>query len=97
VQHLLIGGVRRRGRAPVLADQRLDRRAVDDVDSRRISYIAQCFSSLGFSLVEARHRAFLLYAYEVAESILFWQGNDAQKRERSALMQRLLLSRVENQ
>jgi AcrR family transcriptional regulator len=73
------------------------RRAVDDVDSRRISYIAQCFSSLGFSLVEARHRAFLLYAYEVAESILFGQGNDAQKRERSALMQRLLLSRVENQ
>jgi AcrR family transcriptional regulator len=73
----------------------LARRAVDDVDSRRISYIAQCFSSLGFSLVEARQRAFLLYAYEVAESILFRQGNDAQKRERNALMQQLLLTRID--
>lgn len=67
------------------------RRAVDEVDSRRISYISQCFSALGFDLVEARHRAFLLYSYEVAESILSNQGTDAQKRERSALAERLLL------
>ena len=32
VQHLLIGRVGRLGRAPVLADQRLDRRAVDHVE-----------------------------------------------------------------
>ena len=32
VQHLLIGGIGRLGRAPVLADQRLDRRPVDDVE-----------------------------------------------------------------
>ena len=72
--------------------EEMARRAVDEVDSRRVSYIAQCFSSLGFGLVEARQRAFLLYAYEVAESILFNQGSDAHKRERSALMERLLLS-----
>jgi len=71
------------------------RRAVDEVDSRRISYIAQCFSAMGFPMVEARQRAFLLYAYEVAESILSNQGTAAQKRERSALAERLLLAKVD--
>jgi AcrR family transcriptional regulator len=69
--------------------------AVDEVDSRRISYIAQCFSALGFPLGEARQRAFLLYSYEVAESILSNQGSATQKRERSALAERLLLTRIE--
>ncbi len=71
------------------------RRAVDEVDSRRISYISQCFSAMGFPMVEARQRAFLLYAYEVAESILSNQGTAAQKRERSALAERLLLAKVD--
>ncbi|MBV9286686.1 MAG: hypothetical protein JO288_02505 [Hyphomicrobiales bacterium] len=34
-QDPLIGGVGRQRRAPVLADQRLDRRQVDDVERRR--------------------------------------------------------------
>lgn len=67
------------------------RHAVDEVDARRISYIAQCFSALGFSLQEARQRAFLLYAFDVAESILANQGSAAQKRERSAFAEQLLL------
>jgi AcrR family transcriptional regulator len=71
------------------------RHAVDDVDSRRISYIAQCFSALGFDLLEARSRAFLLYAYEVAESLLFNQGTASQKTERSRLAERLLLAKIE--
>jgi hypothetical protein len=62
------------------------------VDSRRLSYIAQCFSALGFALAEARQRAFLLYSYEVAESILSNQGNTTQKRERSELVEKLLLT-----
>lgn len=66
--------------------------ALDDVDSRRISYIAQCFSALGYDIGEARARAFILYGYEVAESLLPRQGNAAQKTERSALVERLLLS-----
>jgi hypothetical protein len=32
LEDLLVGGIRRLGRAPVLADQRLDRRSVDDVE-----------------------------------------------------------------
>lgn len=73
----------------------LARQAVDDVDARRLSYIAQCFSSLGFPIGEARARAFILYAYEVAESILAQQGTAAQKKERSALLQRLVSTRLD--
>jgi AcrR family transcriptional regulator len=67
------------------------RQAVDEVDERRISYHAQVFSALGFSIAEARARAFVMYAYEVAESVLSNQGNDAQKAERRALVERLIV------
>lgn len=69
------------------------RQAVDDVDARRIAYIAQVFSALGFGIREARARAFALYAYEVAESLLSAQGTEGQKRERSQMMEALLLQR----
>ena len=68
------------------------RQAVDEADASRIAYIAQVFSALGFGIAEARQRAFLLYAYEVAESILRQQGSSTQKSERRALMERLLLT-----
>jgi AcrR family transcriptional regulator len=71
------------------------RQAVDEVDERRISYHAQVFSALGYPIAEARARAFALYAYEVAESVLSNQGNDAQKAERSALVERLILTPLE--
>ncbi len=71
------------------------RRAVDEVDSRRIAYISQCFAAMGFGLAEARQRAFLLYAYQVAESLLSSQGTPAQKRERSALAERLMVARLD--
>lgn len=67
------------------------RHAVDEVDERRISYHAQVFSALGFSIAEARARAFAMYAYEVAESVLSNQGNDAQKDERRALIEQLIV------
>lgn len=69
------------------------RHAVEDVDSRRIAYIAQVFSALGFPIREARARAFALYAYEVAESLLSAQGTEGQKAERSRMMEALLLQR----
>jgi AcrR family transcriptional regulator len=65
--------------------------AVDEVDSRRISYIAQCFSALGFSIAEARARGFALYAWEVGESMLGRQGAVNQKRERGELIEALML------
>jgi AcrR family transcriptional regulator len=67
------------------------RQAVDEVDERRISYQAQVFSALGFPISEARARAFALYAYEVAESVLSNQGTEAQKAQRRTLMEQLIL------
>ena len=66
------------------------RAAVDEADARRIGYIAQVFSGLGFGIAEARNRAFLLYSYVVAESQLAGQGNAAQREERSRFVERFL-------
>jgi AcrR family transcriptional regulator len=68
------------------------RQAVDEVDARRVSYIAQCFSALGHSIAEARTRAFALYAWEVGESVLIHQGSALQKAERTALIELLFLT-----
>lgn len=71
----------------------LARRAVEEVDERRIGYIAQCFSELGFGMGEARARAFLFYGYQVAESLMRHHGTAGQKAERAALLQTLLMQR----
>jgi AcrR family transcriptional regulator len=63
---------------------------VDEADAARMGYIAQVFSALGFPLVEARSRAFLLYSYEVAESLLSSQGSAAQREERARFVEQLL-------
>jgi AcrR family transcriptional regulator len=63
---------------------------VDEADAARIGYIAQVFSSLGFGIAEARARAFLLYSYEVAESLLSAQGSESQRQDRARLVERLL-------
>lgn len=68
------------------------RQAVDEVDARRIEYHVQCFTALGFVPPEAQGRAFALYAYEVAESLLSHQGTADDKAQRSALVERLLLA-----
>lgn len=71
------------------------RRAVDEVDARRLSFTAQCFVALGFDPAEARSRAFILYGYTVAESVMCNQGGEAQRRERSELLERLVMTRLE--
>jgi AcrR family transcriptional regulator len=63
---------------------------VDEADAARTGYIAQVFSSLGFTVAEARARAFLLYAYEVAESLIAVPGGPAQREERARLVEALL-------
>ena len=66
------------------------RHAVDEADASRIAYIAQIFSALGFAPLEARSRAFLLYAYVVGESLMATQGGPSQKQERSRFVERLM-------
>lgn len=63
---------------------------VDEADAARMGYIAQVFSGLGFPIVEARSRAFLLYSYEVAESLLASQGSPAQREERAHFVEQLI-------
>jgi AcrR family transcriptional regulator len=63
---------------------------VDEADAARVGYIAQVFSSLGFGIVEARARAFVLYSYELAESLLSAQGSESQRQERARLVERML-------
>ncbi|HRD98607.1 MAG TPA: TetR/AcrR family transcriptional regulator [Rubrivivax sp.] len=67
------------------------RQAVDEADASRIAYHTQVFTSLGFAPVEAAQRAFVLYSYEVAESLLTRQGSAAQKQARCAFMLRLAM------
>ena len=72
----------------------LARQYVDECDASRIGYIAQVFSALGFPIAEARARAFLLYSYEIAESLLAAQGSAVQRADRARLVERLLQSPV---
>jgi AcrR family transcriptional regulator len=67
------------------------RAAVDEADASRLAHHERVFAALGFEAEEARLRAFILYSYEVAESLLGRQGNAAQKQERSAFMARLMV------
>jgi AcrR family transcriptional regulator len=65
------------------------RQAVDEADAARIGYIAQVFSALGFAIAEARQRAWLLYSYLIAESLVAG-GSAAQREERRRFVERLL-------
>jgi AcrR family transcriptional regulator len=66
------------------------RKAVDEADASRIAYHEEIFAALGFEAGESRSRAFLLYSYEVAESLLHRQGTSTQREERRGFVERLL-------
>lgn len=68
----------------------LARHAVDEADASRMAYIAQLFSALGYPVVEARARAFMLYSYNIGESLMAGQGNAAQRADRCLAIERLL-------
>jgi AcrR family transcriptional regulator len=66
------------------------RAAVDEADASRLAYHVQLFGQLGFAAEEARARAFILYGYEVAESLLHRQGSAAERQQRAAFVEKLL-------
>ena len=74
----------------------LARQAVDAADAARIGYHREIFAALGFAAADAEHRAFLLYGYEVAESLLHRQGTAAQRQARAAYVERLMLRPLGN-
>jgi AcrR family transcriptional regulator len=73
------------------------RQALDEADASRIGYHEALFQALGFAHDEAQHRAFLLYGYEVAESLMPGQGGaerrDARRRFVLQLVQQPLAGR----
>lgn len=72
----------------------LARHVVDDVDAKRQAYIAHCFSALGFDIPEARTRAFMLYSFMLAESLLTDHGSRIQHEERQRALETMLLQGV---
>jgi AcrR family transcriptional regulator len=65
------------------------REALDEADAARLAHHERIFAALGFAEGEARSRAFLLYGYEVAESLLHRQGGAAEREARRRLAERL--------
>ncbi len=59
-------------------------------DAARIAYHEALFQALGFGAAEAGHRAFLMYGYEVAESLMAGQGGEAQREQRRRFVLQLL-------
>ncbi|MBL8348186.1 MAG: TetR/AcrR family transcriptional regulator [Rubrivivax sp.] len=70
------------------------REAVDEADAARLAHHERIFTALGFAAEEARGRAFLMYGYEVAESILHRQGSAADREARRVFVERFMQSRV---
>jgi AcrR family transcriptional regulator len=68
---------------------------IDEADASRMGYIAQVFSSMGFSITEARSRSFLLYSYVVAESLFSTPASAAQRQQRSQFVEQLLTQRLQ--
>ena len=65
------------------------RQALEEADASRIGYHEALFRALGFAAEEATHRAFLLYGYEVAESLMAAQGSPAQRLARQRFVLQL--------
>jgi hypothetical protein len=66
------------------------RAAVDAADAERLAYHRQIFAAMSFAPAEAHCRAFMVYAYEVAESLLHRQGSAAEREERRRFVERLM-------
>ena len=66
------------------------REALDEADASRIDYHRQLFEALGFAPGEAGQRAFVAYAYEVAESMLLRQGGAGDREARRRFIERLV-------
>lgn len=57
------------------------RQAVREVDQQRLTYYSKGFQGMGFGKAEANSRAFTLYSFQLAQSLL-WDLNDDKARKR---------------
>jgi AcrR family transcriptional regulator len=70
------------------------RYAVDEADAARLAHISQVFSSMGFSLTEARARAVMAYGLVVAESLAPKLDGMVEREWRNRYVESLLVQRV---
>ncbi len=70
------------------------REAVDEADATRLAHHERIFTALGFAPAEARARAFVMYGYEVAESLLHRQGSSTERDARRRFAEQLLQTPV---
>jgi AcrR family transcriptional regulator len=68
------------------------RHYVDEVDAKRLAYIAQCFSALGFDIPESRTRAFMLYGCMTVASLVTDDSGQGQTPGRQQALERMLLA-----
>ncbi|MBS0416479.1 MAG: TetR/AcrR family transcriptional regulator [Proteobacteria bacterium] len=66
--------------------------AVKEVDEQRLRYIAALYRSKGLKEEEASARAYLMYAYQFAETLIVTTENEAQQKSRRALCTEWLIS-----
>jgi AcrR family transcriptional regulator len=68
------------------------RNVVDAVDAKRLTYLEECFTNLGFAPRDAKSRAFLLYCYMQSESLFRNQGTAENKTQRRQFVAEILLA-----
>ncbi|MEY4763678.1 MAG: hypothetical protein RI907_351 [Pseudomonadota bacterium] len=66
------------------------REMLDEVDNRRLTYFAECFTALGHDAAEARLRAFMLYGSMISDSLLGSPGNEGDRQARMTRVHDLL-------
>lgn len=67
------------------------RQAIDEVDRHRLNYIEGLLIQTGTSPEEARDRAYLIYAYQISQSLLHCEESPQQRLVRSERMAEWLL------
>ena len=67
-------------------------RALDAVDEHRMDYYVKHFQAIGFARKDAKTRAFMLYAYQLSEALLWNQGSKPDKDARRRFFEDTLLA-----
>jgi AcrR family transcriptional regulator len=70
---------------------------VREADESRLGYIAQVFSALGFAVMDARRRAYILYSAMLGDSLLSElpaHASQAQRQARLALVEGLFTAAI---
>ncbi|WP_244545210.1 TetR/AcrR family transcriptional regulator [Collimonas sp. OK607] len=68
------------------------RQAVREVDQQRLTYYSQGFQEMGFGKSEASNRAFTLYSFQLAQSLLWDLSDDKARKKQLSFTKELLLT-----